>query len=233
MMKLNYQRKRAHTIYFDPTPVAGLRLWYDASDESTVTLNGSRVSALDDKSGNGDHLTQATAGIQPLYVLGAQNGLNGILYNSTRKDKLARSLGTINQPHTVFVVANTGGSGNRFILHGLSSVYQAYKSSAVGQKIIINGGSAAAVGSTVFGSEMIMHTLVYNAASSLLFLNRDVNPISANPGSGGILTGLEVGASGSGSGWSGHINEIRLYNELLTVPEREQTWDQLIRKWGI
>lgn len=233
MAQIEFNKRRANTIYFDPTPVAGLRLWYDSSDASTVTLNGSRVSAWDDKSGNLDHLSQATAARQPLYVLAAQNGLNGILYNLTRDDQLARALGNINQPHTVFIMSSATGSGNRFMLRGSSSVYHFYKSSAVGEKIVVTAGSPTKTGATAFGSEMILHTMVFNSASSALYLNRDVNTLSGNPGTGGIVTGLQVGASGSGSGWSGYINEIRLYNSVLSMANIEKTWDQLMRKWGI
>ncbi len=228
-----FNKRRATTIFFDPTPVAGLRLWYDASDASTVTLNGSRVSAWDDKSGNDDHLTQATAAIQPLYVLAAQNGLNGIQYNLTRDDKLARSLGNINQPHTLFIVSSATGSGTRFMLRGLSSVYHFYKSSSVGEKIVVTAGSPARTGATVFGSAMTAHTMVFNGASSALYLNRDVNTLSGSPSTGGIVTGIEIGASGSSSGWSGYINEIRFYNSVLSAANIEKTQDQLIRKWGI
>lgn len=234
MIGTAFNKRRASTIFFDPTPVAGLRLWYDASDASSVTLNGSRVSAWDDKSGNNDHLTQANIALQPLYVLAAQNGLNGIQYNLTRDDKLARALGNINQPHTLFIVSSATGSGTRFMLRGLSSVYHFYKSSASGERIVTTAGSPARTGATIFGSAMTLHTMIFNNASSALYLNRDVNVLSGNPSTGGIVTGLEVGASGSSSGWSGFINEIRLYNSVLSMANIEKTWDQLIsHKWGI
>ena len=45
----------------------GPALWLDAADASTITLNGSTVSQWSDKSGNGFHVTQATASLQPTY----------------------------------------------------------------------------------------------------------------------------------------------------------------------
>ena len=47
---------------------ASLALWLDAEDTSTITLNGSNVSQWDDKSGNGRHVSQATAANQPAYL---------------------------------------------------------------------------------------------------------------------------------------------------------------------
>jgi len=53
-------------------------LWLDASDNSTITLNGSNVSQWDDKSGNSRNATQSTAANQPAYLTADQNGLNVI-----------------------------------------------------------------------------------------------------------------------------------------------------------
>ena len=50
-------------------------LWLDASDASTITLNGSTVSQWSDKSGNNRNFTQATAASQPGYSTGALNNL--------------------------------------------------------------------------------------------------------------------------------------------------------------
>jgi hypothetical protein len=45
-------------------------LWLDATDTSTITLNGSTVSQWNDKSGNGRNATQATAANQPAWGVG-------------------------------------------------------------------------------------------------------------------------------------------------------------------
>jgi hypothetical protein len=43
-------------------------LWLDAADSSTITLNGSTVSQWNDKSGRGNHVSNATASFQPTYL---------------------------------------------------------------------------------------------------------------------------------------------------------------------
>jgi hypothetical protein len=43
-------------------------LWLDAADASTITLNGSTVSQWNDKSGRGNHVSNATASLQPTYL---------------------------------------------------------------------------------------------------------------------------------------------------------------------
>lgn len=62
---------------FRPPQVTGLVAWYDPSDLGTlfqdvamtvpVTADGQSVAAMRDKSGAGHHLTQASAGLRPLY----------------------------------------------------------------------------------------------------------------------------------------------------------------------
>ena len=69
---------------FVPTGIAGLQLWLDGSDITTlytdsakttpVTSDGDVVGAWADKSGNGNDAVQATTADKPLYKTAIQNG---------------------------------------------------------------------------------------------------------------------------------------------------------------
>jgi hypothetical protein len=48
-----WQRLAFRSKQFDPRTIPGIGLWLDASDLSTITLNGSNVSQWRDKSGAG------------------------------------------------------------------------------------------------------------------------------------------------------------------------------------
>lgn len=50
-----------------PAKLPQVQAWWDASDQSTITLNASRVAAIADKSSNAYTLTQPTASDQPIY----------------------------------------------------------------------------------------------------------------------------------------------------------------------
>ena len=50
---------------FVPTDISNLNLWLDASDESTITESDNLVSQIDDKSGEGNHFSQASTGAMP------------------------------------------------------------------------------------------------------------------------------------------------------------------------
>ena len=51
--------------WYDPADLS--TLWQDTAGTVPVTADGQSVARIDDKSGNGIHLTQGTAGQQPLY----------------------------------------------------------------------------------------------------------------------------------------------------------------------
>jgi len=79
-----------------------LGLWLDAADASTITLNGSNVSAWADKSGNGNDIVNSTAGIQPTYVT------NGVEFAATQylsksdQSNMLNSSGT----HSCFMISD-------------------------------------------------------------------------------------------------------------------------------
>lgn len=64
--------------------VSGIYAWYDFSDASTITLNGSTISQIKDKSGNGLHLTQATAANQPTLTANAMNGRSAATFTGNQ-----------------------------------------------------------------------------------------------------------------------------------------------------
>ncbi len=77
---------------FDITTIAGLQLWLDAADPSTLfnaTSGGSAVAAdgavarWQDKSGNARHATQSTSGNRPLRKAAAQNGNDCLRFDGT------------------------------------------------------------------------------------------------------------------------------------------------------
>lgn len=56
---------RKYYSRFDPSKLTDCNFWLDASNTSSITLNGSNVSQWNDLSGNGYNATQATSASQP------------------------------------------------------------------------------------------------------------------------------------------------------------------------
>jgi hypothetical protein len=57
-------------------------LWLDASDATTITESGGSVSQWDDKSGNLNNVSQATASYQPKTGTATMNGLNALEFDT-------------------------------------------------------------------------------------------------------------------------------------------------------
>jgi hypothetical protein len=84
-MPMNPRLLRPTPTGFDPRRIAGLVAWWDASDSSTVTLNGTRVSQWSNKIAGAPAMTQSTEANQPLYVTGGRNSKNVIQIDSTTR----------------------------------------------------------------------------------------------------------------------------------------------------
>jgi hypothetical protein len=71
MFPVSRLRSRSRSKIYGPiwTPARiTTALWLDASDASTITLNGSNVTQWNDKSGNGRNAAQSTAANQPTFA---------------------------------------------------------------------------------------------------------------------------------------------------------------------
>jgi hypothetical protein len=98
-------RSPLSTWSFSPTSISGLAAWWDFSDPNNVTLNGSNISQVTDKSGAGRTATQSTSGNQPALTSNVLNGLSMATFNnSTSYMTYGTDLFTYTGAATVFVV---------------------------------------------------------------------------------------------------------------------------------
>jgi hypothetical protein len=66
-------------------------LWLDAADANTITLNSSTVSQWNDKSGNGRHVSQATASLRPIDSATGFNSMPTLQFTETNQQVLFTS----------------------------------------------------------------------------------------------------------------------------------------------
>jgi hypothetical protein len=123
---------------------------YDAvSGGSPVTADGATVARWEDQSGNGRHVTQATAGNRPVYKTGLQNGKAGLRFSISTATIIAGSYGGggYSGPVTAFVVAKnrTPASGTwDFALFASSTYFSTHP--AGGGTFYYHGGSTGLAG---------------------------------------------------------------------------------------
>jgi hypothetical protein len=79
-MAMNPRLLRPLASGFDPRGLAGLVQWYDAADQSTMTLNGTTVSEWRSKVG-GVSVSQATAAAQPTLTQNYYNGRSALTFD--------------------------------------------------------------------------------------------------------------------------------------------------------
>lgn len=223
--------RTAVSAAFDPRNISGLRLWLDAADAASVTLNGSTVSAINDKSGNGRHATQATAISQPTFTANGLNSRSVLSFIGTQR--MTGSLTGLSQPFAKFVVAranDTGANKNVFSFtatvnnNSTSLYFSPTEAPSIYSGSIIS--SATPVTSTVVLSA------IFNGASSQLYANGSL-VASGNPGSSTYTGDYNLGAfSGGFDPMQGIIAEVLVYDGTA-ASTRQQIERYLGAKWGI
>ena len=105
MSNILVRRRQFESIPVRPDALSGIAIWYDASDLSAVTKDGSnKVSQLSDKSGRGAHAVQATGSLQPTWISDGINGLPAVVGDGY-DDFMAFSMPDTGLTHSFYVVA--------------------------------------------------------------------------------------------------------------------------------
>ena len=220
---------------FSPLSISNCTLWLDASDTSTITETTNSVSQWNDKSGNSNNATQAIASNQPSYVIGTQNGLNGVK-GGVNKFLNISPQAPYGTQFSLFVVVAKGTQPNSYVLAGGSSGvnpsilsrYSAKDFEFFGQvprfdfaiNTVTTGVLLQALhidGGTTDG--YFNTTQVYSSAAGLISNNK-------------FFTML-FSFDGTGSFFDGTIYEVLLYNSKLTNTNRLKVESYLRTKWGI
>lgn len=215
---------------FVPTDIAGLSLWLDASDASTISDTGGAVSEWRDKSGNTNHATQATPANQPTTGTRTQNGLNVIDFDGG--DRIVSAGLTLTQPNTYFVVykADTTPDNSGYLFDGVSA-RQLVSNGSVAGKMQMFAGSIVSVG-TRLTTPQIVYARFSGATSQ--FAQNGAAATTTSPGTNGV-TGLTVGDRYQvGTGYlDGFMAEILVYAASLSAEDRSAVEAYLAAKWGV
>ena len=221
-------------VITDPMPGLSPVLWYDFSDQTTVTTSGTEITAVTDKGSRGWTLSKSTTG--PQYV----TGINGkkcldwgaspshpnFMYNS---DTTSTTIGEV----YVVVDASFGGAMGNYA--GLFTSYTnawyvlgfaaSLTESGTGfNQLFINNGASNRFAGDLFTSPSIDNPAIMriNNSSSTTFNT-----------TGGFEIGNDRGNSSLNRGWCGLIGEYIVFSSVLSSTDRDslQTW--LAFKWGI
>ncbi len=211
-----------------------LAAWYDASDESTITKDGShQVSQWRDRSGNQRHVNQSSNNAYPLSGTRTLNGLNALAFSGSASQFLRSTEPMGEQPLTAFAVVQFDstdldstvfdGAGSRCMLRRRS-----------------NGALALYAGSWVDGettaAEAVLVSVEFNGANSAIRKNGGT-AASGDPGAEGLTSGLTIGniSGNPGENWrmDGLVSELIFLSASLPDTERQRLEGYLAHKWGL
>lgn len=217
-----------------PNRIPNLTLWLDAADASTITNVAGAVSQWNDKSGNGNNVTQAVGAQQPITGTRTVNGLNGIDFDGS-DDNLSVPATAFNygastciyvhfpDVTTNLAVINSNGSGGastRFFFNN--------------QQIAIGNGARTRPVLTS-GSTLVNVARVNKTGSSVQRAIWNNEPeLSDSISRLGIGTIFTIGTNGSGlTPYNGIMCEILFWQRELNNAEVNQILSYLKKKWGV
>lgn len=226
---------------FLPTDVSGVVLWLDGKDSGTVVRDGSNnVSQWTDKSIYGNHAIQNAGVNQPTY--NATTGQLSFDGSTTFLLVASNPSHNITGPLSIFCVASdsAGAAGGlRLALakanHGAG--YAAGSFNRAGRFSTLGIQDYTTADATFWGATKSLATYLFDSSYDCTFYkNNQANALVAgasppNSSAANLCIGAHLG-DGTFH-WQGALQEIILFNRLLTVNESSRLNTYAIAKWGI
>lgn len=215
---------------------AVLELWFDYSDSGSITVV-TGVSQANDKSGNNNHITQATGANQPTYVSAEQNGLNVARFDGTN-DRLAKTSGLTGVPPqgSIAVVAKATGAGTNlyWTTDGISSIRGNLQYNNTNVILKCSSNNHATYNPT--DNAWLMHSGYFLASKRTLYVGGTLqnenttgtDNVAANPSQ--IWFGSDSNPTGF---WVGDLGEFILCSTELSTDNRQKLEGYLAHKWGL
>jgi len=218
-----------------PNQIPGLLAWYDASGILGVP-SGASLSIWTDISGNGNHLTQASAGSQPTWIITGQNGLGVVRFASASKQIMTTSAVSQGPPFTMVSAYKTTGGANLSVCGGQTgSGRPAIDQFAIGTAAV--GTSIANVQASGISSNDTWLAIagIFSASTTTLILRHS----SSTTKTGSIVpteSALSFGIGGgfvAGGFMNGDVGEVAFYSTGIDNQNMQGLLNYFTTKWGI
>lgn len=205
-------------------------LWQDTGRTSAITANGQTIKGVTDKSGSGNHLSEATNG--PTWESAGQNGRGTAKFDGVN-DQLRCAGFTQAQPLTIFyavqLVAFAGATQITDLNDGITSGTIMFAGANANPTWFYGAGSnvPSAVARDL---NFNIHTAVFHGATSTLRHNGSVGA-SGNP-STNPYTSLSLGSDSFGNFWNMRYGELAIYSGHLVSAQLQSLESYGKAKWG-
>lgn len=225
-----------------PKTINGLKIWLDANDTSTlfdnntggnvITTNGTSIGRWEDKSGNGKHALQNTAGVRPTFATNIQNRLNCIRFDGTKYfNSIDTSSSTSAFITCVFKIDNDPPSAQSWAGHPLGTVANSNSHLPWVDGVIYDGTFAGTRQTTSDPSRSLTLFTMYSVSSqanswiskinSTEFYNTTSNTFSPTF----IFSSVYI--------IQGYIGEIICYSPIPSLTNISRIENYLNNKWKI
>ena len=220
------------TSVFSPSSFAGLQLWLDAADTSSLTLSSASVTSWADKSGRGN---TATGTVAPSY----NSSTRYITFNGSSQ-YFTLPNGAIpfgDTEYSMFFVSyTTSTTSNQHIIFGgqettPNALHMYYSAGTVGHAWWTNQFTAGTV--TINSSLIIAAT--YQGTTRQTVINGGT-PVTNSPAQARANPNTPnfIGRRGTNvEHLNGGIGEILIYNSSLSATDRQTVEGYLAWKWGL
>ena len=230
-----------------PNQISGLALWLDAADDATVIRTGSAVTRWNDKSGNIRNLTTVLSGVGTITYSNVS-----LVFSNTAYMFINTPVNL--QNFTVFFIGKTlvtsGTANNQMIFCGRPTSGFSYNATdglglyydyTATKQTRFYGSSINPIQDAVTFVDPVLNCYTQNAAGSLSsFLYGSNTSNIATTARTTTTQGFAVGAEASSStGYSVssannfQMNEVIVYNSVLTTTQRQQIEGYLAYKWNL
>ena len=239
----------------DPTDIASLRAWYDASDGATITLSGPNVTQWDDKSGIGNHLTSSGA---VTIAAAHQNGLDTLRFTAASGNQFTRTGGgyfggVTDERSYAFVIRYESLNPGATLLVGTSSGNNRAQSiwlvnDASGEITVIAGNGSGSPYVTESDTTLatgqyyiVIVTISLNPTTGEKIVTYSINGVDDTPDDVTIAAGstlidnspLTLGTAGGTNYLNAYLAEVALFNSALTPSEIADLYGYFNSKWAI
>jgi hypothetical protein len=231
------------------TPVAGMSVWLDASDTSTVS-GSSPVSAWNDKSGNAKHFTTTIGASGSITYAATVNGRRVVTFPNGKG--LLNSTYTNGGPDTTFFVMMRHTNAAWGLAEGPLSTSSGGSDegsqtawgmrNVAGQAAIVRAGGGLPEGDPIPANDPFIWSGAFDFTGDRYLVGilstTLTNEVEGTPNFSGnfainqVLVGGRLSAPSTGNNWcNGDIGEVLIYNTFLSDADRDSVKAYLSNKW--
>jgi hypothetical protein len=244
---------------FNPSNIAGLQLWLDAttglfdatSGGNPVTTDGGSVARWEDQSGSGRHITQATSGDRPILKTSIQNSKNILRFDGSsqylsRTDAFVFNAGAT----TIFcAIKSSAFVDKRLIAEGNSAnslpVYAPMQSSQLdgtrvshfyrtdaGSIVLLNQEN----GGTAFNGSFNLVQISDTGSQFKFFVNKTETKLVNYTRATTTLDRFSIGCllrASPGFFIACDLGEVIIYDSAISTSNKQLVENYLYSKWGI